>query len=65
MSECLRLDLSVVATLAALVHGLTVYSPVSGSLHVACGGQSCRDEVPVNAWNPIRVIGELLSVAAS
>ena len=65
MSERVRLGLSAVATLAALFMALTVYSPASGSLSIACESQSCRDEVSANAWNPIWVIGQLLSAAAS
>jgi hypothetical protein len=65
VSERLRLGLSVAAALAALFMALTVYSPASGSLSAACESQSCKDEIAANAWNPIWVIGELLSAAAS
>lgn len=65
MSERVRLRLSAVAALAALFMALTVYSPPSGSLSVACDSQSCRDEVAANGWNPIWVIGQLLASAAS
>lgn len=65
MSERLRLGLSVLGALAALSMALTVYSPASGSLSATCQSQSCKDEVAANAWNPIWVVGELLSAAAS
>lgn len=66
MRERLRLGLSAVAALMALFMALTVYSPGStGHLTAACESQSCKDEVAANAWNPIWVIGELLTASHS